>query len=99
VEHEGRALAADETDASHHRAPGVASVHVRAVLTWCAIFPLVALGMTFMAWATPVWPPLLKALVLTAVVVPLAVYLLVPQLLRAHARASRAIAARRRRRS
>jgi hypothetical protein len=37
--------------------------------------------------------------VLTAVVVPLAVYLLVPQLLRAHARLSRGIADARRRRS
>jgi multisubunit Na+/H+ antiporter MnhC subunit len=99
MEHEGRALAADETDASHHRAAGIASVHVRAALTWCAIFPLVALGMSIMTWATPGWPPLLKALVLTALVVPLAVYLLVPQLLRAHARLSRGIADARRRRS
>ena len=99
MEHEGRALAADETDSAHHRAPGVASVHVRAALTWCAIFPLVAVGMSIMGWAAPEWPALLKALVLTAFVVPLAVYLLVPQLLRVHARLSHSIALERRRRS
>jgi multisubunit Na+/H+ antiporter MnhC subunit len=55
--------------------------------------------MSIMGWTAPDRPPLLKALVLTAFVVPLAVYLLVPQLLRAHARLSRDIARERRRRS
>ncbi|MCW3492680.1 hypothetical protein [Microbacterium sp. SSM24] len=82
----------------------MASVHVRAVVTWCAIFPLVAAGMSIMAWAAHDWNPLLRALILTAVVVPLAVYVLVPQLLRAYTtlirgRGSRAGRARRARRS
>ncbi len=34
MEHEGKALAADETDGHRQRTPGIASVHVRAVLTW-----------------------------------------------------------------
>lgn len=89
MEHDGRALAADETDAAHHRASGVASVHVRALVTWCAIFPLVAIGMSIMNWAAADWPPVLRALVLTGMVVPLAVYVLVPQLLRGHARLTR----------
>ena len=91
MEHDGRALAADETDSAHHRASGVASVHVRALVTWCAIFPLVAIGMSIMSWTAAAWPPVLRALVLTALVVPLAVYVLVPQLLRGHARLTRGI--------
>lgn len=57
------------------------SVHVRAVVTWLAIFPLVAVGMSVMAPFTEAWNPVLRALVLTAVVVPLAVYVVVPRLL------------------
>jgi antibiotic biosynthesis monooxygenase (ABM) superfamily enzyme len=62
--------------------PAPPSVHVRAVITWLAIFPLVAIALTLMAPITEGWHPILRALVLTAIVVPLAVYLVVPQLLR-----------------
>jgi antibiotic biosynthesis monooxygenase (ABM) superfamily enzyme len=81
MEHLGKALAADETDAHHLRTPGVASVHTRAAITWVAIFPLVAAGMTLMSLMVPDWPPVVRALVLTLVVVPAAVYLIVPCLL------------------
>ncbi|WP_193554494.1 hypothetical protein [Glaciihabitans arcticus] len=57
------------------------SVHIRALATWITIFPLVALGMTLMTGFTGEWHPVLRALILTAVVVPLAVYLIVPRLL------------------
>ncbi|WP_227984431.1 hypothetical protein [Nocardia spumae] len=57
------------------------SVHQRAIVTWLAIFPMVALGMTVMAPFTAGWHPVLRALVLTAFVVPTAVYLVVPRLL------------------
>ena len=70
------------------------SIHTRALITWLAIFPLVALGMTAMAPFTEAWPPVLRALVLTVLVVPLAVYLVVPQLFRAHAAITRRRAAR-----
>ena len=90
MEHEGKALAADETDSHHHRTPGIASVHVRAVITWCAIFPLVALGMAAMGPFTQTWNPVLRTFVLTVGVVPLSVYLVVPRLLLAHSRLSRA---------
>ena len=63
------------------------SVHIRAVLTWCAIFPLVAVGMTVMGPLTVEWHPVLRALVLTVIVVPLAVYLVVPRLLGLYLRA------------
>ncbi|MDR6906528.1 antibiotic biosynthesis monooxygenase (ABM) superfamily enzyme [Agromyces sp. 3263] len=63
---------------------GPPSVHVRAVITWLAIFPLVALGMTVIGPISDGWPPVLRAFALTVVVVPLAVYLVVPQLLRGY---------------
>lgn len=65
------------------------SVHVRAVITWLAIFPLVAIGMIALA---PVFEPLhpaLRALILTVIVVPLAVYLVVPRLMALHGRIMR----------
>lgn len=66
------------------RAPYRPSVHVRAILTWLAIFPLVFIGMLALGpfWAD--WPPVLHALTLTVIVVPAAVYVVVPQLHRAH---------------
>ena len=70
------------------------SIHTRAVLTWLAIFPLVAIGMTAMGPLTEAWHPVLRALVLTLLVVPVAVYLVVPQLFRAHAAISRRRATR-----
>ncbi|MGF6822012.1 antibiotic biosynthesis monooxygenase (ABM) superfamily enzyme [Microbacterium sp. ZKA21] len=59
------------------------SVHVRALITWIAIFPLVTIGLYALAPLTEGWPVALRALVLTLVVVPLSVYVVVPQLLRA----------------
>ena len=61
--------------------PAPPSVHVRAIVTWLAIFPLVAIGMTAMSPFTGDWHPVLRALLLTVIVVPLAVYLVVPRLL------------------
>ncbi len=65
-------------------APKPPSAHVRAIITWIAIFPLVYLGMATIAPFSEEWPPVLKALVLTVVVVPVAVYWVVPQLFRLH---------------
>ncbi|PVE96943.1 hypothetical protein [Microbacterium sp. TPD7012] len=61
------------------------SVHVRAVITWLAIFPLVTLGFFAIAPFSEGWNPVLRAFVLTIVVVPVAVYLVVPQLMRLYA--------------
>ena len=58
------------------------SIHARAIITWIAIFPLVTLGFFAIAPFSADWNPILRALVLTLVVVPLAVYLVVPQLMR-----------------
>jgi antibiotic biosynthesis monooxygenase (ABM) superfamily enzyme len=99
MEHEGKALAADETDADHHRGPGLPSVHVRAVATWVVIFPLAAVGLSALNALALNWPPVLGALVLTAVVVPTAVYFAVPRTLSAYARISAWAQTRTRRRA
>ncbi|WP_051132937.1 hypothetical protein [Nocardia paucivorans] len=76
----------EATRAAHAFPMAAPSIHVRAVITWLVIFPLVALGMTVMAPFTGDWPPVLRALVLTAVVVPTSVYVLVPRLLAGYQR-------------
>jgi antibiotic biosynthesis monooxygenase (ABM) superfamily enzyme len=65
-------------------APKPPSVHARAVITWLAIFPLVAIGMLIIGPISVDWHPVARAFVLTLIVVPLAVYLVVPQLMRAY---------------
>ena len=60
------------------------SVHIRAVITWIAIFPLVTLGFFAIAPFANDWNPVLRALVLSVIVVPIAVYLVVPQLMRGY---------------
>lgn len=76
-------------DASLSSARGAPSIHVQAALTFLAIFPLVAIGITLMAPFTVGWDPLLRVFVLTLVVVPLSVYLVVPWLMRIYDRLSR----------
>lgn len=76
--------AADSTAPAPVSVPSVhahlPSVHVRAVITWLAIFPLVAIGLTILGPITESWHPALRALVLTLLVVPTAVYVVVPKL-------------------
>jgi antibiotic biosynthesis monooxygenase (ABM) superfamily enzyme len=62
--------------------PIIPSVHIRALATWIVIFPLVALGLTFLGPIMGTLHPVLKAFVLTVIIVPLAVYVLVPRLLK-----------------
>jgi antibiotic biosynthesis monooxygenase (ABM) superfamily enzyme len=62
------------------------SIHAKAVITWIAIFPLVTLGFFAIAPFADDWNPVLRAFVLSIVVVPIAVYLVVPQLMRAYGR-------------
>ena len=58
------------------------SVHKRALITWLAIFPLVSLGFITIVPAMGEAHPILKVFVLTLVVVPLAVYIVVPNLMK-----------------
>lgn len=60
------------------------SVHVRAIITWTAIFPLVSIGFYAIRPFSAHWSPVLRAFVLSIVVVPLAVYIVVPRLMRAY---------------
>lgn len=92
MEHEGKALAADELGAQDRQHVGLASVHVRVVITWLAIFPLAAIGMITLAVVAPNWPTVLRALALTLVVVPVSVYFVVPALLLLHARLRMSVA-------
>ena len=62
--------------------PIIPSIHIRALATWIVIFPLVALGLTFLGPLMGSLHPVLKAFVLTVIIVPLAIYFLVPQLLK-----------------
>lgn len=58
------------------------SVHVRAVATWLAVYPLIT---TVIALSKPLLgntPLPLQTLVLTVIVVPTAVYVVVPRVLR-----------------
>lgn len=82
MHHDGQSLAADEPDHDHHRQPGVASVHTRAVVTWLAIYPLATVGMSVLTAVVPQWPTAARLLVLTGFVVPTSVYVTVPWLLR-----------------
>jgi antibiotic biosynthesis monooxygenase (ABM) superfamily enzyme len=67
-------------------APVIPSVHVRAVITWLAIFPLVAIGLSLLGPLMTDWSPILRALALTVVIVPLAVYVVVPRLIKLYVR-------------
>lgn len=69
--------------------PPMPSVHVRAVITWLAIFPLVSIGMLLLGPIMDSWHPVLRALLLTALVVPAAVYVVVPRLMAGHGALSR----------
>ena len=60
------------------------SIHVRALLTWIAIFPLVSIALIATAPIAAEWHPVVRAFVLTIVVVPLAVYVVVPRLMAAY---------------
>ena len=62
------------------------SIHVRAAITWLAIFPLVAIGISVMAPFTVGWDPLLRVFILTLLTVALAVYFVVPWLMRLYDR-------------
>ncbi len=65
------------------------SIHERAFITWLAIFPLVSLVGALLASFTSTWPGLLATALLTAIVVVLAVYLVVPQLTKLYLRVLR----------
>ena len=93
------AQAATEIKAAETIPTRAPSVHMRALITWIAIFPLVSIGMLLLGPIMESWHPILRALVLTALVVPAAVYFVVPRLFAGHGALSRKAAERAARRS
>ena len=79
------AIAEPSAPSSETPAPAAPpSIHVRAAITWLAIFPLVATGMMVAAPLMENWHPIFRAMALTMVVVPTAVYVVLPRLFAAH---------------
>ena len=70
------------------------NIHVTALIVWLTIFPLVAIVNTLLGPMTVDWHPVLRAFVLTLVVVPVAAYWLMPQMFRWYAALARRRAAR-----
>lgn len=60
------------------------NVHHRALITWLAVYPMITLTLGLLGPHIGHYPLYVRTLMLTAVVVPVASYLLVPALLRAH---------------
>ena len=60
---------------------GMPSVHRRALLTWLAVFPTITLVQLVLSPYIGGWPLVARTAVITAVAVPLSVYVLVPRLL------------------
>lgn len=61
------------------------SVHRRALITWLAIYPTITAVLALVGGATAGLPLPVRTLILTAIVVPAAVYVLVPALVKANA--------------
>ncbi|WP_223660143.1 hypothetical protein [Streptomyces angustmyceticus] len=66
-------------------APALPSVHMRALLTWLAVYPCITLAQIALGPALMPLPVALRVLVITGLVVPLVVYVLVPNLLKIRA--------------
>ena len=61
---------------------GMPSLHRRALVTWLAVFPAITLVQLVLSPYIGGWPVVARTAVITAVAVPLSVYVLVPRLLR-----------------
>ena len=76
-------------------APPKPNIHISALIVWLTIFPLVAIvGMLSEPLVTG-WHPVLRALVLTLIVVPIAAYWVMPLMFRGYAALERGRATRR----
>ncbi|MCX5195483.1 hypothetical protein OOK31_16490 [Streptomyces sp. NBC_00249] len=66
-------------------APAAPSVHRRALITWLAVYPTITVALALLRPVMQGVPLPVQTLVLTAIAIPLVVYLLVPALLKANA--------------
>lgn len=71
-----------QTGPAPNAAGAMPSVHRRAVLTWLAVFPAISLVQFVVSPYISGWPLVARTFVVTAVAVPLSVYVLVPRLMR-----------------
>ncbi|MEU2564440.1 hypothetical protein ABZ626_34685 [Streptomyces longispororuber] len=71
--------------ASTPATPAPPSVHRRALITWLAVYPTITVALGVLGPATAHLPLLLRTLILTAIVVPVAAYALIPLLMKANA--------------
>lgn len=63
----------------------VPSVHRRALITWLAVYPTITVVLGLLGPITAHLPLMLRTLILTAIVVPVAAYVLIPLLMKANA--------------
>ncbi|MFD5465749.1 hypothetical protein ACFWIQ_23370 [Kitasatospora sp. NPDC127059] len=70
-------------------APRVPSVHRRALLTWLAVYPTITTAFVLLGPHLGNLPVALRTLVMTALVVPVVVYAVMPLLLKAETKLAR----------
>ncbi|MFI6154833.1 hypothetical protein ACIBCA_19325 [Kitasatospora sp. NPDC051170] len=70
-------------------APAMPSVHRRALLTWLAVYPSITAAFLLLGPYLGGLPVPLRTLAMTAVVVPVVVYGVMPLLMKANARIAR----------
>jgi antibiotic biosynthesis monooxygenase (ABM) superfamily enzyme len=67
---------------SSPKGPAVPSVHLRAFLTWLAVYPTITIALIVLQPWISEWPVAAQTLVLTVIVVPVAAYWLIPLLMK-----------------
>lgn len=75
--------------------PARPNIHITALIVWLTIFPLVAIVSVLSEPLVTGWHPVLRAFVLTLVVVPIAAYWLMPLMFRWYTALQRGRATRR----
>ncbi|MFG2874728.1 hypothetical protein ACGFYU_06910 [Streptomyces sp. NPDC048337] len=66
-------------------AQAVPSIHRRALITWVAVYPTITIVLALLRPVLKDVPLVLQTLVLTAIAIPIVVYVLVPALMKANA--------------
>ncbi|MBT2478920.1 hypothetical protein [Streptomyces sp. ISL-94] len=67
-------------------AHAVPSIHRRALITWVAVYPTITIVLALLRPVLKDVPLVLQTLILTAIAIPIVVYVLVPALMKANAR-------------
>ncbi|PKV83464.1 hypothetical protein [Streptomyces sp. TLI_146] len=69
--------------------PAAPSIHRRAVITWLAVYPTITAVLGLLGPTTADLPLMVRTLILTVIVVPVAAYVLIPLLTKANAAVAR----------